>query len=102
MKGSSDEFIDANIQLALAVVKKLKERRETRACIVRRDQLYFMWILFKFSLTVKEINTANFILPQVFPDKPEKRRASELFKAAFDSVTNYVIVILVPVWSNMV
>ncbi|XAR50465.1 hypothetical protein NMG60_11004801 [Bertholletia excelsa] len=59
-KGSSDEFIDANIQLALAVVKKLKERRETRACIV-------------------------------FPDKPEKRRASELFKAAFDSVDGITI-----------
>ncbi|KAF3450979.1 hypothetical protein FNV43_RR07068 [Rhamnella rubrinervis] len=59
-KGSSDEFIDANIQLALAVVRKLQERRETRACIV-------------------------------FPDKPEKRRASELFKAAFDSVDGITI-----------
>ncbi|XP_057968742.1 protein LPA3 isoform X2 [Malania oleifera] len=59
-KGSSDEFIDANIQLALAVVKKLQERRETRACIV-------------------------------FPDKPEKRRASELFKAAFDSIDGVTI-----------
>ncbi|PSR89365.1 Protein LOW PSII ACCUMULATION 3 like [Actinidia chinensis var. chinensis] len=54
-KGSSDEFIDANVQLALAVIRKLKERKETRACIV-------------------------------FPDKPEKRRASELFKAAFDLI----------------
>ncbi|OWM69564.1 hypothetical protein CDL15_Pgr014025 [Punica granatum] len=54
-KGSSDEFIDANIQLSLAVVRKLQEKRETRACIV-------------------------------FPDKPEKRRASELFKAALDSI----------------
>ncbi|XP_021894113.1 protein LOW PSII ACCUMULATION 3, chloroplastic [Carica papaya] len=54
-KGSSDEFIDANIQLALAVVRKLQERRETRACIV-------------------------------FPDKPEKRRASQLFKSALDSI----------------
>ncbi|CAL5444220.1 unnamed protein product [Camellia sinensis] len=54
-KGSSDEFIDANIQLALAVARKLKERKETRACIV-------------------------------FPDKPEKRRASELFKSAFDLI----------------
>ncbi|KAK7832567.1 protein low psii accumulation 3 [Quercus suber] len=53
--GSSDEFIDAIIQLALAVVKKLQERKETRACIV-------------------------------FPDKPEKRRASQLFKAALDSI----------------
>ncbi|KAG8494814.1 hypothetical protein CXB51_012462 [Gossypium anomalum] len=54
-KGSSDEFIDANIQLALAVVRKLQQKMETRACIV-------------------------------FPDKPEKRRASELFKAALDSI----------------
>ncbi|XP_017979344.1 PREDICTED: protein LOW PSII ACCUMULATION 3, chloroplastic isoform X5 [Theobroma cacao] len=53
-KGSSDEFIDANIQLALAVVRKLQQKRETRACIV-------------------------------FPDKPEKRRASQLFKTALDS-----------------
>ncbi|XVF86335.1 hypothetical protein PTKIN_Ptkin18bG0031200 [Pterospermum kingtungense] len=55
VKGSSDEFIDANIQLALAVVRKLQEKVETRACIV-------------------------------FPDKPEKRRATQLFKAALDSI----------------
>jgi len=54
-KGSSDDFIDANIQLAVTVVRKLQEKIETRACIV-------------------------------FPDKPEKRRASQRFKAAFDSV----------------
>ncbi|KAK6263782.1 hypothetical protein SCA6_019216 [Theobroma cacao] len=54
-KGSSDEFIDANIQLALAVVRKLQQKREARACIV-------------------------------FPDKPEKRRASQLFKTALDSI----------------
>ncbi|GAU12037.1 hypothetical protein TSUD_00010, partial [Trifolium subterraneum] len=54
-KGSSDEFIDANIQLVLTVVRKLQEKIETRACIV-------------------------------FPDKPEKLRASKLFKAALDSV----------------
>lgn len=59
-KGSSDEFIDANIQLALAVVRKLKERLETRACIV-------------------------------FPDKPEKRRACQLFKTALDSIENITI-----------
>uniref|UniRef100_A0A7N2LPY7 DUF1995 domain-containing protein n=1 Tax=Quercus lobata TaxID=97700 RepID=A0A7N2LPY7_QUELO len=59
-KGSSDEFIDANIQLALAVVRKLQERKETRACIV-------------------------------FPDKPEKRRASQLFKAALDSIDGITI-----------
>ncbi|KAG5000917.1 hypothetical protein AAZX31_08G215700 [Glycine max] len=59
-KGSSDEFIDANIQLALAVVRKLKEKKETRACIV-------------------------------FPDKPEKRRACQLFKAALDSIDGITI-----------
>ncbi|XP_050232677.1 protein LPA3 [Mercurialis annua] len=52
-KGSSDDFTDANIQLALTVIRKLQELRKTRACIV-------------------------------FPDKPEKRRACELFKAALD------------------
>ncbi|KAF7843187.1 protein LOW PSII ACCUMULATION 3, chloroplastic [Senna tora] len=59
-KGSSDEFIDANIQLALAVVRKLKEKKETRVCIV-------------------------------FPDKPEKRRASQLFKAALDLIDGITI-----------
>ncbi|KAL8232302.1 hypothetical protein R6Q57_002080 [Mikania cordata] len=59
-KGSSDEFSDANVQLALAVVRKLQENRETRACIV-------------------------------FPDKPEKRRASELFKSAIDLVDGVTI-----------
>ncbi|BAT98638.1 protein LPA3 [Vigna umbellata] len=59
-KGSSDEFIDANIQLALAVVRKLQEKKETRACIV-------------------------------FPDKPEKRRASQLFKTALDSIDGITI-----------
>ncbi|KAL7099572.1 hypothetical protein ACP275_09G092800 [Erythranthe tilingii] len=54
-KGSSDDFSDANIQLALTVVKKLQEKQETRACIV-------------------------------FPDKPEKRRASELFRSALDLI----------------
>ncbi|XP_031494165.1 protein LPA3 [Nymphaea colorata] len=54
-KGSSDEFIDANIQLALAVVKKLNEAKGIKACIV-------------------------------FPDRPEKRRASKLFNTAFKTV----------------
>ncbi|KAL3613615.1 Protein lpa3 [Castilleja foliolosa] len=58
--GSSDTFSDANIQLALAVVRKLQEKQETNACIV-------------------------------FPDKPEKRRASELFKAAFDSIDGITV-----------
>ncbi|RCV05820.1 hypothetical protein SETIT_1G113300v2 [Setaria italica] len=51
---SSDEFIDANIQLALVVARKLKELKGTRSCIV-------------------------------FPDQPEKRRASQLFKTAIDT-----------------
>ncbi|XP_060168225.1 protein LPA3 [Lycium barbarum] len=59
-KGSSDEFSDANIQLVLAVVKKLQEKKETRACVV-------------------------------FPDKPEKRRASEFFKSALDSIDGITI-----------
>ncbi|KAL3511980.1 hypothetical protein ACH5RR_024697 [Cinchona calisaya] len=59
-KGSSDEFSDANIQLALAVVKKLQAKTETRACIV-------------------------------FPDKPDKRRATEIFKVAFDSIEGLTI-----------
>ncbi|KAJ6341195.1 hypothetical protein OIU78_009381 [Salix suchowensis] len=37
-KGSSDDFIDANIQLALAVIRKLQEKRETRACVVFPDK----------------------------------------------------------------
>ncbi|KAG9159264.1 hypothetical protein Leryth_024223 [Lithospermum erythrorhizon] len=59
-KGSSDEFSDANIQLALAVVRKLKEKKETQACIV-------------------------------FPDTPEKRRATQLFKTALDLVDDISI-----------
>ncbi|RYR53179.1 hypothetical protein Ahy_A06g028174 [Arachis hypogaea] len=57
---SDNEFIDANIQLALAVVKKLQEKQDTRACLV-------------------------------FPDKPEKRRASELFKSTLDSIDGITI-----------
>lgn len=34
MQGSSDEFNDANIQLALAVARKVEELKGTRACIV--------------------------------------------------------------------
>jgi len=59
-KGSSDEFIDANIQLALVVARKLKELKGTRSCIV-------------------------------FPDQPEKRRASELFKTAIDTIEGVTI-----------
>ncbi|OEL21684.1 Protein LOW PSII ACCUMULATION 3, chloroplastic [Dichanthelium oligosanthes] len=59
-KGSSDEFIDANIQLALVVARKLKELKGTRSCIV-------------------------------FPDQPEKRRASQLFKTAIDMVEGVTV-----------
>lgn len=59
-KGSSDEFIDANIQLALVVARKLKELKGTRSGIV-------------------------------FPDQPEKRRASELFKTAIDTIEGVTI-----------
>ncbi|KAF6159792.1 hypothetical protein GIB67_030050 [Kingdonia uniflora] len=59
-KGSSDEFIDANVQLALAVVRNLQKRSETNTCIV-------------------------------FPDKPEKRRATELFKTAFDTIDGMTV-----------
>ncbi|MFS7950953.1 hypothetical protein Hanom_Chr07g00589301 [Helianthus anomalus] len=64
MFGSSDEFTDANVQLALAVVRKLQEIRETRARIV-------------------------------FPDKPERRRASELFKSAIDLSENCCILLVI-------
>ncbi|KAJ1690460.1 hypothetical protein LUZ63_014615 [Rhynchospora breviuscula] len=59
-KGSSDEFIDANIQLALAIVRKVKELKGIGSCIV-------------------------------FPDQPEKRRASELFGAALDAIGDVTI-----------
>ncbi|GAB2293672.1 Protein lpa3 [Dionaea muscipula] len=59
-KGSSDDFSEANIQLVLAVVRKVIEKTEIRPCIV-------------------------------FPDKPEKRRASQLFKTAIDSIDGITI-----------
>ncbi|KQJ92910.1 protein LOW PSII ACCUMULATION 3, chloroplastic [Brachypodium distachyon] len=59
-KGSSDEFIDANVQLVLAVARNLKELRGTRSCIV-------------------------------FPDQPEKRRASQLFRTAIDSIEGVTV-----------
>ncbi|KAJ0579628.1 hypothetical protein HanHA300_Chr04g0120041 [Helianthus annuus] len=46
VKGSSDEFTDANVQLALAVVRKLQEIRETRARIVTHFYFYFHFISF--------------------------------------------------------
>ncbi|KNA24704.1 hypothetical protein SOVF_012830 [Spinacia oleracea] len=59
-KGSSDDFTDANIQLALTVVRKLQEKTQFRSCMV-------------------------------FPDKPEKRRATEFFKTALDSIDGITI-----------
>ncbi|KAG0452827.1 hypothetical protein HPP92_025235 [Vanilla planifolia] len=59
-KGSSDEFIDANIQLALAVIRKLREIVEIDTCIV-------------------------------FPDQPEKRRASRLFRTALDTINGITL-----------
>ncbi|CAL4922525.1 unnamed protein product [Urochloa decumbens] len=59
-KGSSDEFIDANIQLALVVARKLKELKGARSCIV-------------------------------FPDQPEKRRASQLFRTAIDTIEGVTV-----------
>ncbi|WOL05326.1 protein LOW PSII ACCUMULATION 3, chloroplastic [Canna indica] len=59
-KGNSDEFIDANIQLALVVARKLHEMKGTRSCIV-------------------------------FPDQPEKRRASQLFRTALDTIGGVTI-----------
>ncbi|KAL9231959.1 hypothetical protein vseg_007117 [Gypsophila vaccaria] len=53
-KGSSDDFNDANIQLALTVARKIHDKMQLQCRIV-------------------------------FPDKPEKRRASQIFKTAFDS-----------------
>lgn len=85
VKGSSDDFIDANIQLALAVVRKLQQKVETRACIVR---IFFHLLISSFLSN----DMLNFLLLfQVFPDKPEKRRASQLFKAALDSVINELV-----------
>lgn len=54
-KGSSDEFIDANIQLVLALVRKLNEARGMTSRIV-------------------------------FPDNPEKRRASRVFRTALELI----------------
>ncbi|GAB2228242.1 hypothetical protein Droror1_Dr00010072 [Drosera rotundifolia] len=54
-KGSSDEFGDANIQLVLAVVRKIQEKAGVKTRIV-------------------------------FPDNPEKRRASKLFKTAIGMI----------------
>ncbi|XP_042494672.1 protein LPA3 [Macadamia integrifolia] len=59
-KGSSDDFNDANIQLAITVVRKLQENKRTRSCIV-------------------------------FPDKPEKRRATQLFQTALDTIDGVTI-----------
>jgi hypothetical protein len=52
-KGASDEFIDANIQLALTLARKLYETKGITSCLV-------------------------------FPDKPERRRASRIFRTALE------------------
>ncbi|XP_074286052.1 protein LPA3 [Silene latifolia] len=59
-KGSSDDFIDANIQLALTVARKIQDKMQLRCRIV-------------------------------FPDKPEKRRACQIFKTAFDSTEGLTV-----------
>lgn len=59
-KGSSDEFVDANIQLIVAIIRKLQEAKQMRTCIV-------------------------------FPDNPEKRRASQLFKTTIDTIDGITI-----------
>ncbi|KAL2651370.1 hypothetical protein R1flu_019498 [Riccia fluitans] len=55
-KGQSDEFIDANIQLAITLGRKLNELKGITSKIV-------------------------------FPDLPEKRRASRIFKSALELTT---------------
>ncbi|CAM8986244.1 unnamed protein product [Rhodiola kirilowii] len=60
-KGSSDDFIDANIQLVLSLVRNLQEKKPTnKACII-------------------------------FPDNPERRRATEIFKSALDLIDGVTI-----------
>ncbi|BFI25146.1 hypothetical protein MPTK2_1g18310 [Marchantia polymorpha subsp. ruderalis] len=55
-KGQSDEFIDANIQLAVTLGRKLNELKGISSKII-------------------------------FPDQPERRRASRLFKSALELTT---------------
>jgi hypothetical protein len=88
LKGSSDEFIDANIQLALATVRKVKELKGISSCIVSCNTAimppkYFLLSLFQTSEL--DLSVLYFEL-QVFPDQPEKRRGSQLFGAALDAV----------------
>ncbi|XP_044410753.1 protein LPA3 isoform X2 [Triticum aestivum] len=85
-KGSSDEFIDANVQLALAVVRDLKKLKGTRSCIVSSGSTLHP-LSSKFVPRVRNhahpFSSSPF---QVFPDQPEKRRASQIFKTAIDQI----------------
>lgn len=87
LQGSSDEFIDANIQLALVVARKLKELKGTRSCIVSSS--FICQPSCKYALQMQ--NHAHLLSSswfQVFPDQPEKRRASQLFRTAIDTVND--------------
>ncbi|MCO5599708.1 hypothetical protein L7F22_053813 [Adiantum nelumboides] len=57
-KGSSDEFLDANIQLVLALVRKIHQIRGVSSRVV-------------------------------FADKPEKRRATRVFKSTLEMVDTF-------------
>lgn len=54
--------------------------------------------LFNFSTSLDEMieDLTDLIVCKVFADKPEKRRASELFKTAFDSVKLVIILFFIP------
>jgi len=87
LQGSSDEFIDANIQLALVVARKLKELRGTRSCIVSSSFIHRHWD--RYAVQVQDrahLLTSSWF--QVFPDQPEKRRASQIFRTAIDTVNS--------------
>lgn len=65
IQGNSDEFIDANIQLVLAVARKLQEMKGTRTCIVSLITCYFFIcfdrINFVFRMCAKCISISNFV-----------------------------------------
>ena len=88
LQGSSDEFIDANIQLALVVARKLKELKGTRSCIVS-SSFFTRHHSDRYAVEVR--NRAHLLSSswfQVFPDQPEKRRASQIFRTAIDTVNS--------------
>jgi hypothetical protein len=89
LQGSSDEFIDANVQLALAVVRNLKQLRGTRSCIVSSSStLHACSSTFVPGVPTNHAHPFSSSPSQVFPDQPEKRRASQIFKTAIDSVSS--------------